>query len=715
MLTTVESFRYRVDKDCSALISELQTLTGRYGDEEAKAWATSLQKLSAVFRAESFRPLHMYFGSRGHLALEYQLPAASSWCDVVLLGQHRDKPAAVILELKDWQTAGDRPGAYEGLVYRHGAEELHPSDQVRGYTEYCRRFHSAVQDHGADVHGCVLFTRDQWTSAYTEPPNDRLATEYPLFAAARDAADAFPAYFQERLTEPDEAFATAFATGTYRQDRGFMAQIGAQILDETASPFELLDGQRKAFAQCLGVVHRAFTETAKGAPPKKVVIVKGPPGSGKSVIAARLWASLVTDSRLPEGDVLLTTTSASQNRNWSYLFEQAAKMGGARGAVRKATGYTPITTQRLGQLRKKQGKAFLADSTSWRANLDRLRRLREPFQHGTEDNHNLVSIVDEAHALINPEHVEGRGQFGFTGAVGPQAYHIIRSSMLSVFLLDPAQGFRLRENTTVADIRAWAHELGDENPIEIDLSDTQFRCAGSREYVAWVESVLAGGAPEQNRRLATVFRQQQMDVRVFPEPEAWEAALRERVEQRRSARLLSTYSRPWKTSGVEYPHDLPACEMDFYEPYTTGGRKKHWSRVWNYVPFGNDYTWFVAGNPKGRIAEDPLCEVGCPYAVRGFDYDYVGLLWLDDLLWRGNRWEVNAVKVHESGVSSLTTKARNEQKTRVNGPATKQLLDRVRQAYRIVFTRAMRGVYLWIADDETREYVTRSLAESRPS
>jgi predicted RNase H-like HicB family nuclease len=34
---------------------------------------------------------------------------------------------------------------------------------------------------------------------------------------------------------------------------------------------------------------------------------------------------------------------------------------------------------------------------------------------------------------------------------------------------------------------------------------------------------------------------------------------------------------------------------------------------------------------------DPLCEVGCPYAVRGFDFDYLGLLWLGDLLWGDGR------------------------------------------------------------------------------
>lgn len=165
MLTTIDHFRTRVARDRAALISDLQSLTGRYGSEEAEAWNRSLPKISRIFQADSFKPLHLYFGSKGQLALEYQLPASSSWCDVVLLGAHEAKPAAVIVELKDWQTSGDQPGSYEGLVWRKGAQELHPSDQVRGYTEYCRRFHSAVQDHGAEVHGCVLFTRDPWTDA----------------------------------------------------------------------------------------------------------------------------------------------------------------------------------------------------------------------------------------------------------------------------------------------------------------------------------------------------------------------------------------------------------------------------------------------------------------------------------------------------------------------------------------------------------------------
>lgn len=724
MLTTIAQFRTRVSRERDALITDLQSLTGRFGEEEADAWRRSLPKISDIFQAPSFQPLHLYFGSNGHLSLEYQLPASSSWCDMVLLGAHHAKPSAVIVELKDWQTAADQPGSYEGLVSRRGAQELHPSDQVRGYTEYCRRFHSAIQDHSADVHGCVLFTRDPWTDAYTAEPNAKLASDYPLFTTnEEDVERGFPRFFETRLTEPHEPFATSFELGKYRQRRGFVAQIGKQLLDPQSSPFELLDGQRKAFAECAGLIGDSFHRNRRKVPKKRVVIVRGPPGSGKSVIAARLWATLVTDPKLPEGDVVMVTTSASQNTNWSWLIEKATKDKGSRGVVRKATAFTPIDTQTLGAMRGKRGEGWLGDATKWQANLKTLRSLGVSFRDGSEDNTHLVSIVDEAHALINPEHTAGRGQFGFVVSLGPQAYHIIRSSMLSVFLLDPLQGFRSRENTSIEDIRKWSRDLCGEDPLEVSLEGIQFRCAGSTEYVRWVESLLAGAPASENARIAKTWRNAShsstrgrsthetskgMEIQLFAEPESWEAALRARIAEGQNARLLSSYSREWKTKNASSPHDLELSDKDFDERYAVNGKTKRWSRIWNFVP-KNNYAWFVAGHPASYIHEDPLCEVGCPYVVRGFDFDYVGILWLDDLVWRNGRWVVNPDNVHETGHSALTNAARKESKGKRDGPKTAELLERVGQAYRILFTRALKGAYVWVPDRETREHLAASL------
>ena len=207
-------------------LTELQSATGREGEEEREAWESSLPALGEMLAAPGLGDLHVYFAGHGYMALEYQLPAASSWCDVVLLGRGEAGPSAVIVELKHWITRGDRPGPVEGLMSHSGDVVLHPAEQVRGYTEYCRRFHSTVQDHGADVRGCVLFTRDYHVGSYAEPPNDALVRDYPCFTPAPGVVrDAWAGYLTESLNTADAEFARAFVSGRYRQDRGFIRQI----------------------------------------------------------------------------------------------------------------------------------------------------------------------------------------------------------------------------------------------------------------------------------------------------------------------------------------------------------------------------------------------------------------------------------------------------------------------------------------------------------
>jgi DUF2075 family protein len=174
-------------------------------------------------------------------------------------------------------------------------------------------------------------------------------------------------------------------------------------------------------------------------------------------------------------------------------------------------------------------------------------------------------------------------------------------------------------------------------------------------------------------------------------------------------RLLSSFSRAWKTFDAADPHALDPSLMDFHEPYEIDGERRFWSRVWNVLGPRDDYTWYVSAHGAGRIAHDPLCEVGGPYAVRGFDYDYVGILWLNDLIWRDDRWRVDPNAVEETGFMNLVRAARRESRRASEGRATAQLLQRVTQTYRILFSRALKGIYVWVPDPETRAHLTGAI------
>ena len=747
MLVTVQEFRERVEKGMEALVIDLQAGTGRYGSEEAESWRQSLPKLAMLLSAPSLQCLHLYVERQGSIALEYQLPSSGGFADAVLLGAaNNGQPSAVIVELKDWVTRADRPGLAEGLIERRGSQELHPSDQVRGYVEYCRHFSSAVQDFKASVHGCVLLTRDFVVAPLVEAPNDQLTANYPVFTLSReDVSGRIPAFLCGHLSAANEDFAKAFATAKYRQERGFVQQIARQIRDTSARPFELIDNQRRAFALCKAIAAEVIQDWQNGKSQRRVIAVIGPPGSGKSAVAARLWAELSLNEAVPDGDIVFVTTSMSQNTNWADLFEQVGREG-ARGVVRKATTYHPVSTARVGSLRKQLGRDFIRDVSHWRTNLNSLKDIGESFRNGAEDQAQLISIVDEAHALINTEKAGGVGQFGFQPTLGPQAYHIIRASTLTVLFLDPAQGFRHRENTGLDDIEVWSKDLDAGDCTIIDLSGVQFRCAGSVEYVAWLDGFLGGGSTERNQVLAGAWympdspmhqevsnvarnlktaedkgqyaaeakvvalkprtRRESFSFRVFDNPFALESALREKIALGNSARLLSTYSREWRTEGMTNPHRLPPSQQDFCEECSVDGEIKEWSRIWNFVPNGDDYTLFVQGKPHSGIGADPLCEVGCPYAIRGFDFDFVGVLWLEDFVWHNGQWKLDLSFVKESGLSGLVRSARNEVPP---GPKSELLLQKVAQAYRILLTRALKGAYVWVKDDETRQHILSSL------
>lgn len=701
MLIEVGVFCRRVERDLRSLVSDLQQVTEREGEEEARAWEASLPRLADVLRHDALKQLHLHLERRGKLSLEYRLPASSSWADTVLLGRGDTAPVAVVVELKNWVLDGDSPGPREGLVFHQGQLTLHPADQVRGYVEYCRKFHGAIGEARADVAGCVFFTAAPDADVYGASPHDRLVAEYPFFTRnRRDMTDRFPAYLSNLLREPDPGFAEAFEDGTYKQDRSFVAQVAAVISDPSASPFVLLDAQRKGFEYCMATIDRVLERAGPGE--KAVVLIEGPPGSGKSVLAAQLWATLARDRRIT-GNAVLVTTSGAQRNNWEHLFERSAGQRAGRGLVKPANSFNPGLSPKWTNEMRRIGRKV--EIETWTDNLALFKRSGRKSR--CPDDSFDVSIVDEAHALIDPTAPNARGvsPSGWAMHAGPQAFHVIRASRVSVFLLDGAQSFRDNETTTQKRIADLARDLGVPKIECLSLGASQFRCGGSTEYLTWLEALI-DHAPSETPPLDWQRRRRgPFGFEIVSGLGELDRRLREHLETGRSARLGATYSRPWKTKDDPDPHNRRPEDMDFCIPYQSDGRPQVWSRVWNFTPRG-DYTYFVQAPPGSPMAANPLGEVGCTYVLRGFDYDYLGILWMSDYVRRGNRWVAQPEHVHESAWTKLRKAVREERRP---GPKMQELERRLARAYRILLSRAIRGIYVWFEDEETRAYVSSRL------
>lgn len=695
MLLTIGEFVHSVDRNLSGLIDRLTNTTGRSSPMEIEAWRRSLPKLSTALSAPEIGQLHLQLGDTGGLALEYRLPASSAWCDAVILGKKKSTPGVVMIELKDWHTKGDGAGPREGLILHNGALHLHPSEQVRGYVEYCRMFHSAVLEAGARVNGCVYFTSGASLDAYRANPHQKLSADFPIFSAA--SAD-LSRFVTSEINEPDPEFARSFERGQYRQDRNFVMQVAKTIQDPNTKQFVLLDEQRAGFEHCMRTVDDVVAETSKVG--KAVVIVEGPPGSGKSVLAAQLWAQLALDERLEPESVVLVTTSGSQRSNWEKTFQGVARLLAGRGLVKPANTYNPglspawIKAERAGR--------DILKTESWKDNIKVYLRTHA---NKTPDNAFTVSIVDEAHALIDPTKpgTEGNAPSGWSIHAGPQGWHIIRASRISVFLMDSGQSYRDNETTTPEDIEKYAADQGVKDIQRISLADAQFRCGGSKEYVDWLDTAL--GMDTQSGvttrwRTSKDGKKRGFGFEIVEDPMALEERLREHMKEGASARLVASYARKWLTKDEPGPHKLPDKDKDFHIPYRRGTEARTWSKVWNYAP-KQDYTQFIQAPPGSAMAADPLCEIGCPYVVRGFDYDYLGVLWLSDLVWRTDHWVPNPSHVHESAWRNTLARVKHKS---IDG-ALENLSERLRRGYRILLSRAIKGVYLWFEDAETRAHV----------
>jgi hypothetical protein len=161
------------------------------------------------------------------------------------------------------------------------------------------------------------------------------------------------------------------------------------------------------------------------------------------------------------------------------------------------------------------------------------------------------------------------------------------------------------------------------------------------------------------------------------------AALEPLNDRGYTARLSAGYCWPWG------------------EPLPDGGLPEDvvigdWRRPWN-----NKKESSHGGAPaRSYWASDPagFGQVGCVYTAQGFEYDYAGVIFGPDLIWRAGGW------VAQPGRSCDTA---------VKRAPIEEFERAVRNTYKVLLTRGLRGVLVYSTDAETQEKL-RVLAALRP-
>ena len=450
---------------------------------EVNSWRNSLRVLKDVLEHYSLRD--------NGIVIEYELPYSTKRLDCMLFGNSRDGTSnAIIIELKQWETVKDSGIQDNIITFVGGRERLeaHPSVQVREYHLYVKDFVSVFnRDESIRLESCSYchnYSKFQTNPVLLSPKFDTVLKEFPLFT--KEDFDKLGEYLKEKLSAGNGLeLLNRFSNSDIRPSKKLLEHTSKTIKGEKI--FHLIDEQLVAYNTILDRAKK-LTKSSK----KSVIIVKGGPGTGKSVIALNVIAELL-----------------SKNKDLSIFH---------------ATGSAAFTTtlrKIVGIRAAKLFKYFNSFSSKM-----------------IKENEIDVLVCDEAHRIRKTSN--SRYTKSIYRSDMPQIDELIRAARLTIFFIDDLQVVRPDEIGTTKLIKETADKFGAET-FDFELK-TQFRCNGSDGYMNWIDNTL--DIRETDHTYLT--KNEKMDFRIFDSPvELYEAIKAKNAEKQNSARLVAGFCWSW--------------------------------------------------------------------------------------------------------------------------------------------------------------------------
>ncbi|MDD4076860.1 MAG: DUF2075 domain-containing protein [Bacilli bacterium] len=382
--------------------------------------------------------------------------------------------------------------------------------------------------------------------------------------------------------------------------------------------YVLLDEQKVVFEQ---IYHIAAKPLAKSK--KKVIIVQGGAGTGKSVIAVELLAKLMTKK-----------------------------------------GFTAFYVSKSSYVREN----YFSKLTKNIPNYSYLKTLFKSSGNFIDSLCNQFDclMVDEAHRLTEKTKLS----WFYKGE--NQIKEIINAAKTTVFFIDPKQQIDIKDFGTIEEIIKWADYFNAEIHHGDDLLlKSQFRCNGSDEYISWLDSVL------YNEEFVRSNQMVDYDINIFDDILLMKNAILEK-NKKNKARLISGDVFPWLSRKDKSQIDI-----------IIGDFQAQWNK-----------TKAFATDPKS------IDEVGCIHTTQGMEFEYVGLIVGDDLIYRNGKVLTDSTK-HPAG--ALEFKRPHK---KVIEPADSEIIDKlIRNTYRVLMSRGQKGCYLYCMDKNLSEYLKQRIKE----
>lgn len=590
----------------------------RIPESEFNSWIVTGDKIKNLIEFSKLSDVYVTF--------EYQVPYTQKRIDCLLFGKNEHGKGIVVhIELKQWQkvealdTEGNFVETFTGGDVRKVA---HPSQQVEGYHDYLLGFVEIFEEKELELFGCSYCPnyRKNIGEGLFNPIYKPILEKFPLFT--HEDVEVLADKLKKLLTKGDgfEIF-NRFMQSPIKPSKKLLESASNIISNK--SDFSLLNDQIYAKNVILDKIKKAEKNNEKN-----VIIVKGGPGTGKTVIALHILAEMA-------------------HKRKTIFFSSKSK---------------PLVEAIKYQINDKNAKLLFASLT--------------PFVPSrTKENQLDILIIDEAHRIGKTSNLQFTKLYDRTDM--PQIDQLIRCSKTSIFFIDDMQVIRSLEVGNTDLIKESAKKYNCQVK-EVELV-SQFRCAGSDNYLSWLESVLG----HSTEKIIFNSAKDNFDFKIIDSPEElYEIIKQKNSEKGKTARLTAGFCWEWSKKLDENRELIKDVKIgNFALPWETHG---------NITPPKDYVKWYEwAYKPEG------IKQVGCIYTAQGFEFDYIGVIVGPDLKYDK---ENDCLIGNPQGTKDPMLK-RSKQR----------FDDYVKNIYRVLMSRGMKGCYVYFVDKEVEAFFKKRI------
>ena len=440
------------------------------------------------------------------VAIEYNIPQTSKRVDFMVLGKDRhNEDHIVIVELKQWSHVEkiDDISRHSVKSDLHGKPiTAHPSYQAYSYKSLILNYCDTVSLLPKNLNPCAYL--HNMSEAYRPVLEDQLysdwTSEAPVFLRTDvlKLREFIGQYIVARASNGDLLYKIDF--GRIKPSKALQDSIDSMLCGN--EEFKMIDEQAVAYDFIMKAIQSAGINKGNGTGlKKKVIVIEGGPGTGKSVLAVNVLA----DSIRKLG---LNAAYITKNSTPRKCFAQILSGGSAKNQVDLELAF-----------RSPHKLPFIPVN-----GLD-------------------VGIFDEAHRMQ-------KKPFMYKG--DDLLRDAIRASVVSIFFIDNDQRITTKDCYSSDLIYQYAKVEGtDVVTKEPLILESQFRCNGSDGYIAFLDDLL--GIRETANKTIDLS---DFDFRVFDTPQEVKDALLHADCDKNKARMAAGYCYDWNVKNHRGEWDI---------------------------------------------------------------------------------------------------------------------------------------------------------------